>query len=297
MRPRPGATAASLALALAAVAAIGWPGPALAHAELASSSPADGATLTEAPSEVRLVFSGELDPDGSEFTIIDAAGAEVGSGTLDLAIADRDEMAGTLATDAPGTYRVTWLATALDGHPEQGTLSFTVAAPAEAEPPDTALRPDPPPWTLIVGIALLAAALLLAVARGARAARAARALRRWSVAPVALLALGLTGCIPGGSGCEDLPDRLVLTVAGDGLDPTQPAVCRDREVTLVLEPEVDGVFHIHGFDEQVPATTVTAGQSLELTFTTARSGQFPIELHTDAQPQGVDIGILTVREP
>lgn len=115
---------------------------------------------------------------------------------------------------------------------------------------------------------------------------------------VALLAaVLLAACIPGGSGCEDLPDRLEVTVTADGLEPSQPSVCRDRAVTVVLQPEVDGVFHIHGYDEQVPATTIAAGETLELSFTTGRSGQFPIELHTDDDPQGLDIGILTVREP
>lgn len=112
-----------------------------------------------------------------------------------------------------------------------------------------------------------------------------------------LVTILVTACVPSGSGCEDLPDRVDVSVTADGLDPTQPSVCRDRDVTLVLDSEVDGVFHIHGYDEQVPATTVTAGETLELSFTTARSGQFPIELHTDDEPQGIDVGILTVREP
>ncbi len=107
----------------------------------------------------------------------------------------------------------------------------------------------------------------------------------------------LGGCVGGGDGCEDVPDRVEITVTATTLEPSEPAVCRDRDVTLVLSPEVDGVFHIHGYDEDVPATSITAGEKIELEFTTSRSGQFPVELHTDADPQGVDVGILTVREP
>ena len=58
-------------------------------------------------------------------------------------------------------------------------------------------------------------------------------------------------------------------------------MCRDREVTLVVTSEVDGILHIHGYDVEVPATEVTAGEVTELAFTARRSGQFPIELHTD----------------
>ena len=80
-------------------------------------------------------------------------------------------------------------------------------------------------------------------------------------------------------------------------DEPTTAVCRDQEVTLTIEPEVDGVFHIHGYDEQVPATEVRAGEPIALDFTAARSGQFPIEFHPAADPAGVEIGVFTVHEP
>lgn len=111
-----------------------------------------------------------------------------------------------------------------------------------------------------------------------------------------LLAVALAGCTGGDPDCAALPTRIELSLAADRLSPTSPAVCRGREVTLVVTSEVDGVFHIHGYDE-VPATTVTAGEVTELVFTTGRSGQFPIELHTDANTVGVALGVLTVHEP
>jgi hypothetical protein len=46
----------------------------------------------------------------------------------------------------------------------------------------------------------------------------------------------------------------------------------------------------------VPATDVTDGEDLHLEFTATRTGQFPIELHTDAAPQGVAVGIFTVHD-
>lgn len=117
----------------------------------------------------------------------------------------------------------------------------------------------------------------------------------------ALLAVAVVliaaGCVGGSPACDALPTEIELTVTAETLTPVDPAVCRDRDVTLIISPEVDGVFHLHGYDEQVPATTVTAGETIDLEFTANRSGQFPIELHTDENTQGVSLGIFTVHEP
>jgi hypothetical protein len=112
-----------------------------------------------------------------------------------------------------------------------------------------------------------------------------------------LLAPVLGACIGGDADCAALPTRIELTLTADELTPRSPAVCRDREVTLVVSSEVDGVLHIHGYDDAVPATQVTAGEMTELVFTARRSGQFPIELHTDENTQGVALGVFTVHEP
>ena len=108
---------------------------------------------------------------------------------------------------------------------------------------------------------------------------------------------GLAGCIGGNPDCAELPTRIELTLSADGLTPQDPTVCRDREVTLVVTSEVDGVLHIHGYDDQVPATSVTQGELVELAFTAVRSGQFPIEFHPDEDAQGISAGIFTVHEP
>ena len=63
---------------------------------------------------------------------------------------------------------------------------------------------------------------------------------------------------------------------------------------MLRETEVDAVFHIHGYDESVPATQVAAGATTTITFTAQRAGQFPIEIHPGDDPRGVEVGILTV---
>jgi len=121
MHPRPSRVAALLlALALSAV-----PAAAVAHAELVSSTPPDGAVLTAVPDEVVLTFSEEVDVDLSEFTV-SVAGAVVGTGSVDLAVAERNVMRGPLAGDAVGAYSVSWVAVATDGHAEEGIITFTV---------------------------------------------------------------------------------------------------------------------------------------------------------------------------
>lgn len=119
--------------------------------------------------------------------------------------------------------------------------------------------------------------------------------------PCTLLALFgailLGACTGGPPACQGRQTEIELTLTADALTPSDPAVCRGSDVTLTVTPEVDGVLHIHGYDVEVPATSVTHGEVVEFAFTAERSGQFPIELHTDENTQGVSVGLFTVNEP
>jgi hypothetical protein len=115
--------------------------------------------------------------------------------------------------------------------------------------------------------------------------------------PALLCATVLAACIGGAPACEALPTEIELTLTAQTLTPSDPAVCRGSDVTLMITPEVDGVLHIHGYDTEAPATPVAQGEVVELAFTAQRSGQFPIELHTDENTQGVEVGVFTVNEP
>lgn len=113
-----------------------------------------------------------------------------------------------------------------------------------------------------------------------------------------LLAAGLAACVEDSrpSSCEG-PATIDAALSAEALSPPDPAVCRGQEVTLRVASEINGVIHLHGYDDQVPATPVTAGETLELRFTAGRSGQFPIELHPEQDPRGHEVGIFTVHEP
>ena len=115
-----------------------------------------------------------------------------------------------------------------------------------------------------------------------------------------LLSVGgaLTGCVDADrpETCEAGAVTIEITVGADGMEPNPTEMCTGQEVTLTLRPEVDGVFHIHGLDAHVPATTIAEGEPMNLTFTPDRSGQYPVELHPADDPRGIAIGIVTIYE-
>lgn len=113
-----------------------------------------------------------------------------------------------------------------------------------------------------------------------------------------MLTVTLAACVGDSrpSSCEG-PVTIDAALSAEAFTPPDPAVCRDQEVTLRVASEVNGVIHLHGYDDQVPATPVTAGETLELRFTATRSGQFPIELHPEQDPRGAEVAVFTVHEP
>ena len=159
-----------LAALLAAGAMAAFPLTAAAHAELTASSPAAGATVTTPPSEVVLTFSGELSPESSGFTVTDPNGDEVGTGSLDLDVPERNQLSGAVTVGEAGTYTVEWTAVAADAHPESGTFSFTYAGQGSgAGQPDTAVPGEPVHrgLLLLMGLAVLATAGFAVVRRRA----------------------------------------------------------------------------------------------------------------------------------
>jgi hypothetical protein len=112
-----------------------------------------------------------------------------------------------------------------------------------------------------------------------------------------LAAMMILPACSGTVGCEPRPRNLALAVPAAPEAAPLPPVCRGSELTIVVTPSADGVVHIHGYDAEAPATPVVGGEVLELSFTASRSGQFPIEFHTDESTEGQTVGILTVNEP
>ena len=120
---------------LAASALLGA-GQAVAHSQLVSTMPADGAILNEPPQSVVLTFDEALIPEVDSISINDDVGTVVASHAV-------EPVGSTLTVPWPaglpdGVYQVAYRVVSGDGHPVIGAISFTVgmasAAPSESDP-------------------------------------------------------------------------------------------------------------------------------------------------------------------
>ncbi len=96
------------------------------HAHLEKSTPADGSTLSAAPSAVEMTFS-----EAARLTALSIQkDAEPAQAIRALPAAVDKTLRVALPTLAAGSYALTWRALSQDGHITSGTLHFTIAASA-----------------------------------------------------------------------------------------------------------------------------------------------------------------------
>lgn len=98
-----------------------------AHTALESSNPADGSTLDRRPTEISFEFAEPLLPDFVKFVAIDDAGT-----TSELTVKSVDGPNAVLdwpAEFAAGTWTVEYRVVSEDGHPVNGSISFSYTAP------------------------------------------------------------------------------------------------------------------------------------------------------------------------
>jgi len=146
-------TTAALMTASLALAAFLGAAPAQAHDALASTSPTDGQTITANPGKVSITLTKPPNtgvPGATILTVTAPDGHAVSNGEVTVE-------GSTLSTDADidddGKHIVQWRAVSADGHPIEGTFSFTytpeaaaTSAAAAAVSPSaaaTAAAPDP----------------------------------------------------------------------------------------------------------------------------------------------------------
>ncbi len=122
-------------------------------------------------------------------------------------------------------------------------------------------------------------------------------LTRPQMAALVLVAVLTLGCNPFGGACPEPTITLAATVSDTAMDPSSLTACRGQDVVLEVTSETDGVLHIHGYDEQVPAVPLEPGEERRLEFTADAAGQFIIELHARSGDASTEIGVLTVNEP
>ncbi|WP_245589729.1 copper resistance CopC family protein [Amycolatopsis balhimycina] len=151
-------------------------GPASAHTELVSSSPAEGASLATAPTQLQLTF-GEpvtLPPDPVRVIGRDGARWQIATPSVTGGVVT------VPVTPAGGAqaYTLTWKVIAKDGDNVTGIVHFTLTAPASAQattattaPTETTAAAAPAAvgttgipgwvWVLVAVAAVLAAGVVL----------------------------------------------------------------------------------------------------------------------------------------
>lgn len=124
------------AILATAVATVAVGSPAQAHNSLTDAVPAKGATLKEAPAEVKLSFLQTLDERYLTIAVTDAEKKKVAT---EEPKADGKTGILPLPADLPnGEYTVAYRVVSEDGHPVQGSYKFTVDNPAAVPSPSTA---------------------------------------------------------------------------------------------------------------------------------------------------------------
>ena len=162
-QPMPHSHSRRLALAAIAIAmfigtAVGLSsGTVLAHNTLLSSDPADGATLTVAPTQITWDFGNTVPLETMTVTLIDANGARSDLTGSTHGAAGDTQVVTPLPPLQPGPVSLRWRLVGPDGHPITGRVDFTFTAPAAAAvpttvaatatalPPDAATIPTTPP--------------------------------------------------------------------------------------------------------------------------------------------------------
>lgn len=97
-----------------------------AHDQLVSTDPGQGATVDKAPDHVTLTYSGEITDvqNGNKVIVTDSNGKTVSTG--DSTVKGR-EVTQKMNSDAKDeTYKVAWRVVSQDGHPIEGSFTFTV---------------------------------------------------------------------------------------------------------------------------------------------------------------------------
>ncbi|WP_063746556.1 copper resistance CopC family protein [Catenuloplanes japonicus] len=134
--------------------------PAFAHNRLTSSTPVENAQLDAAPAEIVLEFAESLNPAYTQIIVSDAAKARV---AVSEPVVDGGRATVTF-TGSPGdnVYTVAYRVVSKDGHPVQGSYTFTVGAgaPAAAAPSAAAVTTETAEGSPVLLITLIAVAVV-----------------------------------------------------------------------------------------------------------------------------------------
>ena len=182
--------ATSIALVVAGALLVATTGPAAAHASVLSTTPADGQSVADSPSEFSVTFSEPVDIALGGLTVLDGGGSRVDDGDTTSEDGGRVLRVPLEADLSDGTYVGTWRVVSTDGHAITGSVLFAVGVPVDASGVSGLTARTDPGWEIFGAMArfvtfvaaLLAAGLgfFLAFLHDQRA-------DRWRIAPVVRL--------------------------------------------------------------------------------------------------------------
>ncbi|MFE0025083.1 copper resistance protein CopC [Amycolatopsis sp. NPDC059021] len=167
-RSERGVKRALITVVLAGLTLLGLATPALAHDSLVGSTPADKSTVDASPPAIELRFD-EPVQQGAELNTVVVTDAQRNHWEAGPAVVKGNAVAVPLRPlGAPGVYTVDYRIVSADGHPGDGSITFTLSktgngAPAtatNAQQPAVATPGEPggkglPVWAWILGAAVL----------------------------------------------------------------------------------------------------------------------------------------------
>lgn len=142
-RARAGASAILTALGFCLVMLLGA-APAQAHDALTSTAPAKDETITTNPGTVTLTLSkAPLDAAALKTSVIKVTAPDGHVASNGEVTVEGNVISTAADIDHPGKYTVDWRAVSSDGHPIEGTYSFTFAESGPAAAAATSTPPAP----------------------------------------------------------------------------------------------------------------------------------------------------------
>jgi len=112
-----------------------------AHADLSSSSPAQGDVLETMPNEVRLTFTTSIDPTVFELDVRTQEGGSILTGEAEIN-SDKNELSAALLPDTSGDVQIIYSVISKDGHPIKGVIDFTVNKAVVVEEIETPIKEE-----------------------------------------------------------------------------------------------------------------------------------------------------------
>lgn len=126
------------ALLAGTLLAAGLLAPAQAHDSLVSSNPQADSTLSQAPQEIELTYSSDImQVEGAnQIRVTNSAGESVTEGEPEISGTTLTQDLTTSGSEDE-TYTVNWRVVSSDGHPIQGTFSYSVGQGKTDTPAET----------------------------------------------------------------------------------------------------------------------------------------------------------------